>query len=64
MYTVTFSKQATKTMRRLPRNVARLISDKVDQLTGDPESLTNQVKKLTDHPGYRLRISDCGGAYQ
>ena len=58
MYTVMFSKQATKTMRRLPRNVARLISDKVDQLASEPESLANQVKKLTDHPGYRLRIGD------
>ena len=58
MYTVTFSKQAIKALRKMPRNVARLISDKVDQLATDPDSLANQAKKLTDDPGYRLRIGD------
>lgn len=58
MYTVILSKQAAKTLRRIPRNVALQISSKLDQLAEDPGSLANQVKKLTDHPGYRLRVGD------
>jgi len=57
MYTVSYSKQAQKTLRRLPRNTARLIQTKLIELATDPQGMRN-VKKLTDHPGYRLRVGD------
>ncbi len=57
MYTVSYSKQAQKTLHRLPRNTAQLIQTKLMALAADPHGMGN-VKKLTDHPGYRLRVGD------
>lgn len=57
MYKITFSKKADKSLRRMPRNVALNIAKKIKQLANDPEGMRN-VKKLTNHPGYRLRVSD------
>jgi len=57
MYKVTFSKQADKTLRRMPRNTAQNVVKKIKELAVNPKRMRN-VKKLTDHPGYRLRIGD------
>jgi len=57
MYKVTFSKNADKALRRMPRNVALNIAKKIKQLANDPDGMRN-VKKLTNHPGYRLRVGD------
>ena len=57
MYKITFSKKADKALRRMPRNVAINIAEKIKQLANDPEGMRN-VKKLTNHPGYRLRVGD------
>ncbi|MCP4625380.1 MAG: type II toxin-antitoxin system RelE/ParE family toxin [bacterium] len=55
MHGITFSKQADKILRKMPRNVALNIAQKIKELAEDPMRMRN-VKKLTDHPGYRLRI--------
>ena len=57
MHKVTFSKQADKTLRRMPRNTAQNVVKKIKELAVNPKRMRN-VKKLTDHPGYRLRIGD------
>lgn len=57
MYKITFSKKADKSLRRIPRNVALNIAKKIKQLAKDPHGMCN-VKKLTNHPGYRLRVGD------
>jgi mRNA interferase RelE/StbE len=57
MYKITFSKDADKTLRRMPRNISLKIVQKIKQLARNPQTMRN-VKKLTDHPGYRLRIGD------
>ena len=57
MYKITFSKQADKILRKMPRNLALKIAKKIKLLAIDPNSMRN-VKKLTNHPGYRLRIGD------
>ncbi len=57
MYKITFSKQADKAIRKMPRNLALKIAKKIKLLAIDPNSMSN-VKKLTNHPGYRLRIGD------
>ncbi len=41
----------------MPRNVALKIAKKIKQLAEDPLAMNN-VKKLTNHPGYRLRVGD------
>jgi mRNA interferase RelE/StbE len=57
MYEITFSKDADKAMRKMPRNVALIIANKIKELAGNPSEMRN-VKKLTNHPGYRLRVGD------
>jgi len=53
-----FSRDAIKTLRRMPRNTARLIRSKIDLLAQDPYAANNNVKKLVGRPGYRLRVGD------
>lgn len=57
MYKITFSKDADKNLRRMPRNIALTIVKKIKELASNPHSMRN-VKKLTEHPGYRLRVGD------
>ena len=57
MYKITFSKNADKALRRMPRNLALKISKKIKEIADNPQGMRN-VKKLTNHPGYRLRVGD------
>jgi len=57
MYKITFSKNADKALRRMPRDLALNIAHKIRQLAESPHAMRN-VKKLTNHPGYRLRVGD------
>lgn len=41
----------------MPRNQAVIIANKIKQLATNPLEMRN-VKKLTDHPGFRLRVGD------
>jgi len=58
MFTVEYSKAARKTLKGMPSNTARLIVAKVEALAADPLAPNSNVKKLTNHPGYRLRVGD------
>ncbi len=42
----------------MPRNTAKLICEKIEALGADPFAPNNNVRKLTSHPDYRLRIGD------
>ncbi len=57
MYKITFSKQADKALRKMPRNLALKIAKKIKELANQPEKMSN-IKKLTNHPGYRMRVGD------
>ena len=57
MYKITFSKKADKALRRMPHNIALTIGKKIKELANDPNGMRN-VKRLTNHPGYRLRVGD------
>jgi len=58
MFSIEYSKAARKALKAMPRNTARLIMEKIEALSADPMASNNNVKKLTNHPGYRLRIGD------
>jgi mRNA interferase RelE/StbE len=57
MYALRFSTAALKALRKAPPDVAGRIRTKLDELAQDPFAAPN-VKKLTNHPGYRLRVGD------
>jgi len=58
MFSIEFSKAARKALKAMPRNKAQLVLEKIESLAADPTALNNNVKKLTNHPGYRLRVGD------
>lgn len=54
----TYTRQAVKDLKRLPRNDRVLILSKIQQLEGDPASLANNIKKLQGVEAYRLRVGN------
>ncbi len=59
MKKIAFSKDASRTLLRMPRNVAGLIRAKIDQYARDPGSLANNLKAIKGEPGFmRLRVND------
>ena len=57
MYTLEYSKQATRALIRMPATTAATIRAKLLELVQDPLTARN-VKKLTGQLGYRLRVGD------
>ncbi len=58
MHRIVFTKQADRTLRKIPKNSARLIRKKLDRIAVDPYGKHNNVTKLQNRPGYRLRVGD------
>ena len=59
MKNIAFSKDALRTLLRMPANVARIIRAKIDEYAEDPASLRNNVKASKGEAGVlRLRVGD------
>lgn len=64
MFTVQFSRDAIRTLIRMPRNTAVGVRRKIDQLAEDPHAANNNVTKLTGRDGFRLRVGDWRVIYE
>ncbi|HLO18744.1 MAG TPA: type II toxin-antitoxin system RelE/ParE family toxin [Anaerolineales bacterium] len=55
-----YSKEATKSLQRIPRNTAQLIREKLETIAADPYAYADHpnAKKLQGREGYRLRVGD------
>jgi mRNA interferase RelE/StbE len=58
MFSIEYSKAARKALKTMPSNTASLIMEKIEALAVDPFASNNNVRRLTNHPGYRLRVGD------
>lgn len=59
MLEISYSREAIRTLGRMPANTSRLIRDKIERYADDPGSLANNVKALKGEPGIlRLRVGD------
>lgn len=58
MKRIIYSKQASKTLARIPANEALRIRAKIVQYAEEPASLANNVKRLRESGYLRLRIGD------
>lgn len=58
MKNVAYSRQAIKTLRRMPLPDATRIREKVASYAADPASQANNVKRLQGSDGFRLRVGD------
>jgi mRNA interferase RelE/StbE len=57
VYAVHYSTAALKALRKMPSQNAGRIRAKIKELADNPFEMAG-VKKLTNHPGYRLRVGD------
>jgi mRNA interferase RelE/StbE len=64
MYRIVFTKQANRTLRKMSRNTAGLIREKLDQLAQDPYARNPNLTRLQGRPGYRLRVGDWRVIYE
>jgi len=56
---IAYSKDAQRTLRKIPANTAKRIMAKIAQFASDPKSLSNNVKTLTGTDDLiRLRVGD------
>jgi mRNA interferase RelE/StbE len=58
MYSIEITRDASRVLLKMPRNVAVLIRSKIDALAADPYAPNNNVKKLKGSDDYRLRVGD------
>ena len=58
MKSVTYSKASLKTLRRMPANTAKTVTDKIALYASDPAALANNVIALRGSPLIRLRVGD------
>lgn len=54
MYKIIFRGKAAKQAQKLPPDYFRLVSEHIDRLAHNPRPA--DAKKLTDEPGYSLRV--------
>ncbi len=64
MYHILFAKQADKALRKMPRKMAQLIRQKLEQLAENPLARNPNVTRLQGRPGYRLRVGDWRVIYE
>ncbi|MCZ2121573.1 MAG: type II toxin-antitoxin system RelE/ParE family toxin [Anaerolineaceae bacterium] len=64
MYKIIYTTQATKSLLNMPRNTAKLIREKIEQVAADPFSSIPNAKKLQGRDGYRLRVGDWRVIYE
>ncbi len=57
MYSIEYTRDALKTLAKLPRNVRELLKSKIEDVARDPFGAAN-VKKLVGQSGYRLRVGN------
>jgi mRNA interferase RelE/StbE len=58
MYEIVFSRQVLKTLRKLPGDLVQRMREKLEQIAADPHGQHKNATKLTNRPGYRLRVGD------
>jgi mRNA interferase RelE/StbE len=64
MHKLFFTKEAQKTLLRLPKNTSTLIRQKLEQLASDPYAPNLNALKLQNRSGYRLRVGDWRVIYE
>ena len=58
MYTVTLSRHAARSLRRIESRQREVIRSRIDIMARDPRDPKLDVKKLAGRDGFRLRIGD------
>ena len=63
-YDIVFTKQATKTLQKIPATILVNIRQKIEQIAENPFLSHPNVTKLQNREGYRLRVGDWRVIYE
>jgi mRNA interferase RelE/StbE len=63
-YKIVYSKEASKALRHMPRNIALTLLGKIEVLALNPYAKNNNIKELKGAEGFRLRVGDWRILYQ
>jgi mRNA interferase RelE/StbE len=58
MYQISYSKEALKMLKTLDKKTEKRIKAKIKLLANNPDDLKNNIEKLKNREGYRLRVGD------
>ena len=64
MYRILFTKSADKALRKMPRDIARQIRERLDHIAEDPYAKHPNVTRLQNRPAYRLQLGDWRVIYE
>jgi len=64
MYRILFTKSADRALRKMPRDIAQRIRERLDRIAVDPYARYPNVTRLQNRPGYRLRAGDWRVIYE
>jgi mRNA interferase RelE/StbE len=64
VYKIVFSRQAIKSLQRIPYSTARQIREKLAQIANDPFARHINAAKLQGRLGYRLRVGEWRVIYE
>jgi mRNA interferase RelE/StbE len=64
VYEILFTKSADKALRKMPRELARRIRERLDLVARDPYAEHPYVTRLQNRPGYRLRVGNWRVIYE
>ena len=64
MYRTLFASGADKALRKMPRDVAQRIRERLADIAADPYAQHPNVTKLQNRPGYRLRVGNWRVIYE
>ncbi|MEM7617552.1 MAG: type II toxin-antitoxin system RelE/ParE family toxin [Pseudomonadota bacterium] len=62
-YSIIRTKQADKDLRKLPKNIALKIINKLEKLAVDPYKINNNVTALSGNDAFRLRVGNYRAIY-
>ena len=58
MYSIEFTREATKALSRMPRDLRALVLEKIELVAVNPHAPHNNVTRLQGRPEFRLRVQD------
>ena len=58
MYAVEYSRDALRSLTRMPRNMRDLVREKVEAVSANPHGRHPNVTRLQGRPEFRLRVQD------
>ena len=64
MYKIFYTAQAAIVLLKMPRNMAQIIREKIEQVAADPFASIPNAAKLQGRAGYRLLIGDWRVIYE